>query len=308
MRIVSLLPSATELIAALGFADRLVGRSHECDWPRGVADLPVLTAPKMNPQAEAAIIDRDVRQLVEQGLSVYRVNAELLKALQPDVVVTQSQCEVCAVSLSEVEQAVADWQGGTRPLLVSLEPMSLADIGEDILRLGAALDCSARAEALLADWRDGFAALAAQTARLTRRNVFFMEWTQPLMGAGNWIPEILQAGGANVLLGANGGHSPVIDWAQLHAAAADYIMVAPCGFGLARVAAELAPLQARPDWQDLLAVQNRQVYMFDGNQYFNRPGPRLLDAAQMTAEILHPDHFPQRHEGQAWQKCAPGPV
>jgi len=305
MRIVSLLPSATEIIAALGLADRLVGRSHECDWPSGLADLPVLTAPKMNPQAEAATIDRDVRRLVEQGLSVYRVDAERLKALQPDVVVTQSQCELCAVSLSDVEQALADWQGATRPALVSLEPMKLADIGTDILRLGEALACANRAEALVADWRQGFAALTRKTAGLARRNVFFMEWTVPLMGAGNWIPEVLEAGGAHVLLGAKAAHSPIIDWAQLQSAAPDYIMAAPCGFNLSRVAKELQAVQARPEWQDLPAVKNNQVYLLDGNQYFNRPGPRLLDAAHMTAEILHPDIFPPRHQGQAWRRLSP---
>jgi iron complex transport system substrate-binding protein len=307
MRIVSLLPSATEIVAALGLAEKLVGRSHECDWPLGLGHLPVLTQPKMNPMADAATIDRDVRALVEDGVSVYKLDADAIRALQPDFVITQSQCELCAVSLGEVEAALRDWLAAAEvdaAQVVSLEPMALTDVAVDIDRVGVALGVREKAAALNAQMAAGFAALRAQTAALATRKVFFMEWTVPLMGAGNWMPETIAAAGGAVVLGQEGVHSPTVSMADIAAADPDVIVVGPCGFSIERAAQELAPLTPRDDWQALRAVRDGEVYLVNGNHFFNRPGPRLLQSAQIIAEILHADVFPADNHGTGWLRHA----
>jgi len=304
MKIVSLLPSATEIIAALGMAEHLVGRSHECDWPVGLEHLPVLTQPKMNPLADAATIDRDVRALVEDGVSVYKLNADAICELKPDFVITQSQCELCAVSLNEVETALRDWLGESTAQLVSLEPMALADVAVDIERVGTSLGVGDAAHKLNTEIAAGFAALRTQTAPLPKQKVFFMEWTAPLMGAGNWMPETIAAAGGDVVLGQEGVHSPTVSMADIAAADPDVIIVGPCGFSIDRAAQELAPLEPQPDWQALRAVREGQVYLVNGNHFFNRPGPRLLQSACIVAEILHPDIFRADNHGGAWVRHA----
>jgi iron complex transport system substrate-binding protein len=307
MRIVSLLPSATEIVAALGLADKLVGRSHECDWPLGLGHLPVLTQPKMNPLADASTIDHDVRALVEDGVSVYKLDADAIRALQPDFVITQSQCELCAVSLGEVEATLLDWLAAAEvdaAQVVSLELMALTDVAVDIDRVGVALGVREKAAALNAQMADGFAALRAQTAALATHKVFFMEWTVPLMGAGNWMPETIAAAGGAVVLGQEGVHSQTVSMADIAAADPDVIVVGPCGFSIERAAQELAPLTPRDDWQALRAVRDGQVYLVNGNHFFNRPGPRLLQSAQIIAEILYPDVFLADNHGAGWLRHA----
>jgi iron complex transport system substrate-binding protein len=305
IKIVSLLPSATEIVAALGMADHLVGRSHECDWPTNLEALPILTAPKMNPQADAATIDRDVRALVEDGLSVYRLDAEAIQHMAPDFVITQSQCELCAVSLTEVSHALRDWVGpSASPELVSLEPMCLADVAKDIAHVAQSLGVVAAGEALNAQLADGFSKLRAQTASLTSKRVFFMEWTAPLMGAGNWMPETIAAAGGDVVLGQEGAHSPVVSWAQVAEADPEVILVGPCGFSIERAREEMAAVSDLPEYQALRAVRDGQVYLVNGNHFFNRPGPRLLQSAEIVAEILHPQVFAPTNHGAGWVSYA----
>jgi len=305
MKIVSLLPSATEIVAALGMADHLVARSHECDWPSRVEPLPVLTAPKMNPQANATTIDRDVRALVQDGLSVYQLDAEAIQRLAPDFVITQSQCELCAVSLKEVAQALRDWTSPqAAPELVSLEPMCLADIAKDITLVAQSLGVEAAGAALNAQLADGFSNLRAQTAALPSRRVFFMEWTAPLMGAGNWMPETIAAAGGEVVLGQEGAHSPVVSWAEVAEADPQVILVGPCGFSIERARQEMAALVDLPAYQNLRAVRSGDVYLVNGNHFFNRPGPRLLQSAQIVAEILHPQVFAPANHGSGWVRYA----
>ena len=304
MKIVSLLPSATEIVAALGLAENLVGRSHECDWPTGLDHLPVLTQPKMNPLENAATIDRDVRALVEDGTSVYKLDADAIRAIAPDVVITQSQCELCAVSLGEVETALQDWVGATQPKLVSLEPMSLVDVAQDITKTGAALDVERQADRLNVDMAEGFAALRATTETWPRRKVFFMEWTAPLMGAGNWMPETIAAAGGEVVLGQEGVHSPTVTLAEIAAADPDVILVGPCGFSIDRARQEMAVLQDNKNWQNLRAVKAGEVYLVNGNHFFNRPGPRLLQSSEIVAEILHPHIFAAANHGTGWMRHA----
>ena len=304
MKIVSLLPSATEIVADLGLAENLVGRSHECDWPTGLQHLPVLTEPKMNPEADAQTIDRDVRALVEEGVSVYKLDAEAIRDLQPDFVITQSQCELCAVSLNEVQTALHEWVGPSRPELVSLEPMKLTDVADDIRRVAAALNVEAAGDRLVHHMATQFAALREKTTALPRKTVFFMEWTAPLMGAGNWMPQTIAAAGGAVVLGTEGVHSPVVSVQDIAAADPDVILVGPCGFSIERAAQEMAVLKDNEDWLNLRAVRAGQVYLVNGNHFFNRPGPRLVQSAQIVAEILHPESVAPDNHGDGWTAYA----
>lgn len=300
-RIVSLIASATEIVAALGFEGFLVGRSHECDFPPGVVRLPALTRPKLRVDASSAAIDREVKALLAQALAVYDVDADHLRALAPDVVVTQTQCEVCAVSLKDVEEALAAWTG-QRPRLVSLAPNGLADVWADIGRVASALRDAAGGRALIMRLQRDIARLATQAAAArTLPRVACIEWIAPLMAAGNWVPELVTLAGGINLFGEAGLHSPVMNWAGLAAADPDIVVIMPCGFDIARSRAEMPALAAQPGWNDLAAVRAGRVYLADGNQYFNRPGPRLVESLEILTELLHPDLFPPGHEGTGWQ-------
>jgi iron complex transport system substrate-binding protein len=299
-RVVSLIASATEIVSALGYEEHLVGRSHECDYPPGITRLPVCTAPKLDIHASSGEIDRQVKALVEQALAVYDVDAALLEQLAPEVIVTQSQCEVCAVSLEDVEQAVGAWTGGA-PKLVALKPDSLADVWRDIERVAEALDDPDAGAALVGQMQTRMRAVAERcAARGQRPRVACIEWVEPLMAAGNWIPELVALAGGENLFGEAGRHSPWMTWEQLRDADPDVIVLMPCGYDLARTAAEMPLLQALPGWTDLRAVRARRVYLTDGNQYFNRPGPRLVESLEILAELLHPEGAP-RHAGTGWR-------
>lgn len=300
-RIVSLICSATEIVSALGFRDQLVGRSHECDHPTGVEALPPCTSPKFDVFGNSYEIDQRVKALVQEGLSVYRVDGDRLRELDPDVIVTQDQCEVCAASLKDVEAAVCDWTG--RPArIVSLSPNRLRDVWGDIRRVAEALDVPGRGAALVERLEARMAAIAERAAGVGHRpRVATIEWVEPLMAAGNWIPQMVDmAGGAN-LFGETGAHSPWLEWDSLRAADPDVVVVMPCGFSIERVAADMPALEARPGWPDMKAVRGGRVILTDGHHFFNRPGPRLAESLEILAEILHPDLFEFGHEGTAWR-------
>ena len=299
-RIASLLPSATEIACALGFADALVGRSHECDHPPGVLSLPVLTEPKLDPKASSRAIDDRVRSLVRDGLSVYRVDADRLREVAPDVILTQDHCEVCAASLADVESALADWLGA-RPRVVSLEPSSLVDVWSDFSRVADALGAPERGREVARELSDRVTGIAERCQPLPARpRVACIEWIDPLMAAGNWMPELVALAGGRPVFGEIGAHSPWISWDALRDADPDVIVVLPCGFDLARTRSELAPLTGQEGFSDLRAVRTGRFFLADGVAYFNRPGPRLVDSLEILAEILHPDAFPRDHPG-AWE-------
>lgn len=299
-RVVSLIASATEIVTALGARDLLVARSHECDFPADVASLPAITAPKLDIGKPSGDIDRQVKALLEQALSVYRVDAERLRALAPDIVITQTQCEVCAVSQSDVEAALADWTG-TRPRIVALAPNGLEDVLGDIERVAVALGVPERGTAMTVRMRARIDAIAERAATLRARpRVAAIEWIEPLMAAGNWVPEMIAIAGGTNLFGESGKHSPWMEWRDLVAADPDIILVLPCGFDIARSMREMPALTARPEWPRLRAVESGSVFVVDGNQYFNRPGPRLVESLEILAELLHPDAFPARHTGTGW--------
>src|SRR5262245_2371252 len=303
-RVVSLIASATEIVHGLGRGATLVGRSHECDFPAGMLRLPALTAPKFKVEGSSAEIDARVREIVREGLSVYRVDAEALAALAPDVILTQDHCEVCAVSLADVEAATCTWTG--RPVtIVSLKPDSLADAYADIGKVARALHAPEAGDTLVEQMQERIAAVSARVAGRPRPRVAFIEWVEPLMAGGNWMPELIEAAGGHNLFGAAGQHSDWMQWEQLRAADPDAIVVAPCGYDLARCLEELPLLQARPGWPGLAAVRTGRVYFADGNAYFNRPGPRLADTAEILAEVLHPDLVPNRYRGTGWMTKVP---
>jgi iron complex transport system substrate-binding protein len=302
-RIVSLIPSATEIVAALGFAPALVGRSHECDYPAGVDALPALTAPKAKLDGSSAEIDGRVKRLLAEGLAVYRVDAERMRALDPDIVVTQDQCQVCAASLAEVEAAMRDWTGRD-VRVVSLNPMGLDDVWADMARVAAALGVADRGAALIAALGARMDAVARRARDLPRPRLAVVEWIAPLMAGGNWMPTLVDMAGGDNLFGAAGRHSPWLEWDALSAADPDAILVAPCGFDIERSRADLPALTARPGWSDLSAVRAGRVAIADGNQYFNRPGPRLVESLEILAEFLHPGEFDFGHRGRGWVPLA----
>jgi len=300
-RIVSLIASSTEIVCALGFGEQLVGRSHECDFPPWVPQLPVCTSPKFPTDGTSYEIDQRVKAILAEGLSVYRVDAERLRSLRPDVIVTQSQCDVCAVSLRDVEQAVCEWID-SRPRIVSLEPYALADVWRDIATVAAALGDPERGDELVAHLRGRIDGIVARARRLGERpSVAVVEWIDPLMAAGNWMPELVEMAGGVSLFGEAGKHSPWMTIEELAHRDPDWILVIPCGFDLERTRADMPALQAQPRWRGLRAVRERRVVLGDGNQYFNRPGPRLVESLEILAEILHPGAFDFGHRGSGWQ-------
>ena len=298
-RIVSLIASATEIVCALGLREQLVARSHECDFPADVLSLPALTEAKFKVEGSSAEIDARVREIVRDGLSVYRVDGEALKAHDPDVIVTQDHCEVCAVSLSDVEAATCTWTG-KKVDIVSLRPNSTADVYADIARVARALRVPGAGERLVAEMRTRLEAVRSRVAGRARPRVAFIEWVEPLMAGGNWMPELIEAAGGRNLFGEAGKHSDWMRWEDLVAADPEVIVVAPCGYGLARCLEELPLLEAKPGWADIAAVRTGRVHFADGNAYFNRPGPRLADSAEMLVEMIHPEVAKPVHKGTAW--------
>jgi iron complex transport system substrate-binding protein len=303
-RVVSLLPSTTEIVHALGCGDRLVGRSHECDHPAEVTRLPVVTEPRVMVEGDSLRIDEQLRSIVEQALSVYQVHGEVLRDLAPDVVLTQSLCEVCAVSFDDVRRAVDDHLDGSAEV-VSLEPASLRDVVEDLRRVARALGVDARGDALAAEVTARIDAVRAVTAELPRPRVVTIEWIDPLMAAGNWMPELIEAAGGEEQLGRAGRHSPWTDVDAIAAADPDVVVVLPCGFDLERTREEATRLPELPGWSSLRAVRDGRVALTDGHRFFNRPGPRLAESVEILAEILHPGTLAPHHLGDAWVPMEP---
>ncbi len=280
-RIVSLLPSATEIVCALGFQDALVGRSHECDFPRGVERLPVCTAPKVG-GADTRAIHASVSAILQDDISVYRVDSDLLRELQPTHIVTQIQCEVCAVSLRDVEAAIADWTG-IAPKLIPLNPQSLDDVFDDIRRTAAALGTDG--QSLVSAMRSKMQAIATSSP-VQKPRVVIIEWIEPLMVAGNWMPALVAMAGGTDVLGDDGQPSSWITWDDLEGADPDIIIVAPCGFRIEDSQRDLHLLSSNPKWRSLRAVRDENVFVVDGNQFFNRPGPRLVESLEILAGIV----------------------
>jgi iron complex transport system substrate-binding protein len=305
-RIVSLIASATEIVCALGFESELVGRSHECDYPPSVKQLPQLTSPKFKVEGSSLEIDQRVKAILMDALSVYRVDPQGLEALKPTHIITQSQCEVCAVSLKDVELAVCQLTS-SNPIIVSLEPNSLEDIWADILKVGESLGAAARAEQLIDELQSRMDDIVQRTHWLdSNPTVAYIEWIEPLVAGGNWMPELIDKAGGINLFGEAGKHSPWMNWEDLVNENPDIIFVCPCGFDIERTLHEMSLLSGRSEWRDLKAVKNGRVFVADGNQFFNRPGPRLVESLEILAETIHPNVFHFGHEGSGWIRYARG--
>jgi iron complex transport system substrate-binding protein len=285
MRIVSLLPSATETVCALGARAELVGRSHECDFPAGVESLPVLSSPRLDPRAPGRALHDRIEELVSRGLSIYELDAESLRALRPDVILTQTLCEVCAATPADLEAALRAWTGAA-PEIVSLAPFSLDDVLSDLTRIADAIGLAERGTALAAELRARIESLTVLgRASSSRPRVAALEWLDPLIAGGNWMPELIERAGGVSLFGKAGEHSPRLEWAELEAAEPDVVLVVPCGFG---------PAQARAELERVPRLRAQNTVVLDGNQYFNRPGPRIVESLEILLGVLHPELTPTK--------------
>jgi iron complex transport system substrate-binding protein len=283
-RIVTLLPAATEIVCALGLRDRLVGRSHCCDFPADVASLPALTRARVDSTLASGALDAEVRRVRQEALPLYDLDQDHLAALAPDVVVTQEACAVCAVSYEQVAETVR--RAGVRAHIVSLQPALLADVIEDVKRVARACGVRERGEIVALSLKARLSAAGRPPS--SRPRIALVEWLEPLMLAGHWVPEAVEAAGGAYVGPAPGQPSPYVTWDELAALRPDAIVVAPCGFDLERTRAEAAPYERR------LRERAPRVLLMDGNAHWNRPGPRLVDAVEILAAWLReePDRSP----------------
>jgi iron complex transport system substrate-binding protein len=316
-RIVSLLPAATEIVAALGLADRLVGRSHECDEPLSVATLPALTAPRIDPAASSRAIHEQVGTALGgaaagagpacgtgTSATLYTLDIDKLAALAPDLILTQAACDVCAIAAADVEAAVR--KSGVQARVLALSPETLADLFRDVLAVGEATGALAKAREVVARLKARVASVACRVGAMQRARqaeayptVAMIEWLDPPMAAGNWVPELVRLAGGNDVLGKAGAHSHWITWDAVAAADPNVVVLVPCGFTLDRVVEEAGSVAVRPHLEQLRAFREGRCFAVDGHNLFNRPGPRLVDSLELLAEILHPTAFRFAKLGQA---------
>ncbi len=289
MRTVTTLPSATEIVAALG--ETPVGVSHECDFPPLVADQPAVTTSRIDADASSGEIDRQVLEVSASGEGVYGVDIEALEALDPELIVTQGVCDVCAVDEAVIEAAVAEIEAD--PAVLSTDPNTFDGVLEDIERIGRALGREQRASKLVADLEARVAVVAERTAGLERPRprVAIFDWTDPVMTAGHWTAELVEAAGGTYGLADPGDRSTPREWTDIQAYDPEVLIIAPCGFGLEQTADNLSDLTDRAGFEELTAARTGRVWALDGHHYLNRPGPRLVDTLEYLAAIIHPDRF-----------------
>lgn len=297
-RIVSMLASGTELVCELGLGEQLVGRSHECDHPEWVTRLPVVSRPTFDIGGSSCDIDRLVRERLASGAPLYAVDESLLTSLAPDIVITQTHCEVCAVSPADLAHGTSPKM--VRQQVVALSAGTLAGILDGFMQVASVLDRVDAGRALVARLEAQATTLRHRTLGLPRRSVVCLEWADPIFAMGNWGPELVELAGGENLLGAAGQHSTTTPWEAVLAADPDVLVIAPCGFGLDRALRDMPSFAARPGWSALRAVRSDRVFVADGNLYFNRSSPHAFETAEVLAEILHPEAFEPRHEGAAW--------
>ncbi|HEX5493006.1 MAG TPA: cobalamin-binding protein [Mycobacteriales bacterium] len=286
MRIVSLLPAATDMVAELGLLPDLVGRTHECDWPAGVDAVPVVTASAVDPStASSREISDAVGGSAHQGSSLYTLDTDLLARLAPDVVLTQDLCEVCAVSYRRVSDAVRVLDAG--PRVISLQPRTLAGVFDCLRQVGDALGVGAAAAGRAGELRRRLDAVRQRVAARPRPRVAAIEWLDPVWPAGHWVPEQIEHAGGVPLLAEAGQHTRPVPWRAVLDAGPDVLLLLPCGLAPERTLAELHLLTALPGWDELPAVRAGAVWVLDGPAYFNRPGPRVVRGAEILAHVLH---------------------
>lgn len=301
VRIVSLIPSATEILANLGLSDAIVGRSHECDYPPEIKNRPICTQARLNSDAPSSEIHHQVNNILQSALSIYQVKTHILEQLQPTHILTQDQCDVCAVSLKDVEKAVAELTHSS-PQIISLQPNVLEDVWHDIERVAHVFGVDSVKVLENLEARVKICQRKIQGLSLEEvPTVVCIEWTDPLMAAANWIPELVNLAGGQTAFSLTGQPSPHLQWENLLVSNPDIIIFMLCGFDLHRTRQEAQLFTQNSQWHKLHAAQTGRVYITDGNSYFNRPGPRLVDSLEIMSEILHPEIFDYGYKGTAWE-------
>jgi iron complex transport system substrate-binding protein len=301
MRICSLLPSATEILYALGLGASVVGVTHECDFPPEAATKPALIRPRVDPHAAAGEIDRQVSELVRRAESIYAVDAELLRSLEPDLIVTQDLCHVCAASPDDLATALTRLP--KNPRVLTLRPDSLRDVWNDIRKAGDATQRRREAQALAITLEQKVAAIEAKAAHATTRpRVLCLEWLDPFYVGGHWVPEMVAKAGGEDVLGRAGEPSFRVTGEQIDASGAEFIVVMPCGFNVKRTVTEYGAVKFPDGYVNLPAVRERRVFAVDANSYFSRPGPRLAEGVALLAHLFHPNLFPAAPPGTTAQK------
>lgn len=296
MRIVSLLPAATEWICAFGAGGELVGRSHACTYPPAVKKVPVVTGTRLEPSSDAQQVDQTIKERLNKGLSIYNVDLKKVKQLAPDLIITQDQCEVCGVSLSLVEKDLQKWMKDEAQLL-SVAPRTLKEVLDSALRIGQAVDrlpaamkVIGGAEKQLQRFLNRLGVQRDGSLKDKKRpTVAAIEWLKPLMVAGHWMPDVIEKAGGTPLLSKDGKPSRSLDWKELVQADPDVLAIMPCGYTLAQTQKNLHYCTEHPLWQKLRAVDEGRVFVFDGDAYYNRPGPRLYRSVQLMGQALHPN-------------------
>ena len=296
-RIVSFLPSATEIACALGLADSLVGITHECDYPPEVREKPVVVRNVLPiERMSQSEIDRAVAERMHEGQSLYQIDEELLRTLDPDLILTQNLCQVCAPSGNEVSQVIKTL--GRTPEILWLTPQSLNEIFDNVRELGAATGRTAEAEQLIANCEARLKRLSDRLHGTAERpRVFCMEWLDPVFASGHWVPELVKLAGGVDVLGSERGESVRVSWEEVVAAAPEVVVIMPCGFNLEQTMKQIWSVfgfqksEAARAFFELPAVRNGRVYAVDANSYFARPGPRVVEGAELLARLIHPDQF-----------------
>ena len=298
-KVLSLLSSTTEVVYALGCEDQLVGRSHECDYPPAVMNLPICTKPKFNVDGSSIEVDGQVKSILQNALSVYYINEDLLKELKPDIILTQSQCDVCAVSEKDVKSVVKNITG-INPDIISVEPNSVKDIFKDIKIIAEALNVVDKGADLIDFMKNRIRTLKKSYDAKSELTVAAIEWIDPLMAAGNWVPELIEMAGGINLFGEAGKHSPWMEYKDLIEKDPHTIIIMPCGYNIQKSIIEIDSLIKQKGWKEINAVQNDKVYITDGNQFFNRPGPRIIESLEILIEIFHNDKTDFKHIDSGW--------
>jgi iron complex transport system substrate-binding protein len=304
MRVVSLLASGTEIVCGLGMPDTLVGRSHECDNPEWVRKLPVCTRPAFDVKVSSGEIDAEVRRRLKSGEPLYQIDAELIRQLAPDLLITQEHCEVCAVTPGDIARTGCE---NLAPNVIALSAGTVRGIYEGIVAVGEAMKNRSAAIALVEKMRARIEKIRAAVGRKPCPTVCMLEWADPIFSMGNWGPELVEAANGKLLLGEKGQHSRAISWDAVREADPDFLIVAPCGYDLKRSEGEKSVLEKQPGWFELKAVQNQRVVFADGNKFFNRSGTTIVETVEIIAEILHGWKTPAGWEGKAWRRYAPSP-
>ena len=300
-KIVTLIPSATEIVAFLGEKEFIIGRSHECDYPKDLNKIPKLTSPKIDVDGTSGQIHKQINVILEKSLSAYKVDIKKLKKLNPDFIVTQAHCEVCAVSFSEVE-FIAKEHLGKNTKIISLQPNTLNEVFDDIRRVARDLEIdNDDNNQLIKNLETRLKNIKNKTEKYKKPKIACIEWIDPLMAAGNWIPEMVQISGGEDVFGKKGKDSHWIEFNEIKKYNPEIIIFIPCGFNLKKTNDEVKNLlKSDTRWHDLKAFKNKKIFITDGNQYFNRPGPRLIESLEIFAEIIHPDFFNFEHRNKGW--------